>query len=595
MKYSIFKDEKPQITAEKIKDILKNNNLKIEEHCIFLNNNDNSPVSLRAALFGIDIIGTNGKGTNIDNARASAYAEFMERLQNQFLIELNGTDYNWAPDEIMTDYTDMYNDLNKKQDLLYLLNISKNILENGKANNVFNKSDDCKFLLIPFYSVKDEKAINLPIKVINILLGSNGMAAGNSLEEAIVQGLSEICERYSMFQIIKNKISMPDIPSELYMKYDNIKNMIEYYENNGYKLHIKDASLNKKLPVVCLIAEDKENNIFYMNFGAQPSLPVAIERTLTELSQGVDLKDKSKVLNSKKLFNFYSKSAFNFIKNHINYLCERFALYGGSFEYNEYLNQQFFENKNSYEFSSDAWINNDDKPTNKELLNFIMNNIKDITNNDIYIRDVSFLGFPSVQIFIPEMSVIKQYNNENIAMENNLYKWSKYDGSNNSPYNDIESLKTAVQYRLLFGIAPYYLEISMLPDEYIALLCSIITKETKNIELYADILIERNNLKKEFNEKGILRIKIIKDFYTQNKSYEELNKIYSKEDIQNFRTFVNNLSFDYIKQLILKYKVKKTKSEKEIILEQLQPIINNLHKKYTENTPIQTNVKQVFS
>lgn len=36
----------------------------------------------------------------------------------------------------------------------------------------------------------------MPESLINILCGSNGLAAGNSFEEAYVQGISEICERY---------------------------------------------------------------------------------------------------------------------------------------------------------------------------------------------------------------------------------------------------------------------------------------------------------------------------------------------------------------------------------------------------------------
>jgi len=48
---------------------------------------------------------------------------------------------------------------------------------------------------------------------------TNGMAAGNTLEEAFNQGISELFERYVLFQFYQNKIDKYYI-----LKKENIQN-----------------------------------------------------------------------------------------------------------------------------------------------------------------------------------------------------------------------------------------------------------------------------------------------------------------------------------------------------------------------------------
>lgn len=537
-----------------------------------------------------DRIGTNGKGTILENTKASAYAEFMERLQNQVLFKLAGNNYIWAPDETFTKTQNLELDSN-----LDILNkMSNYLIKSAKNNSIYQ--DNNNFLLVPFYSYKEEKPVNLPIGVINILTGTNGMASGNTLEEAIVQGLSEICERYVMKEVIKKGFSLPDIPEKIYSKYDNINNLITFYKDLGYNLYLKDASLNKKLPVVCLFAVDEKNNIAYLSFGAHPSLPIAIERNLTELAQGVDLSAQN-IINGKKLFNFYSNSEFNLMKNNMDYLCNRFSSYGGSFELNDYLINQFIKNKPAYEFSTKAW-DNYNIVSNKAILKQFVENISNVTNNDIYIRDVSFLDFPAVQIFIPEMSVINKYDEERVNNENILYFWANYSGISGD-YDNPKNLLDALEYRVKMGKAPFYLEISMLPNEYLALLCSILLKDYEKILIYSSIIIDRSTYMHEFNEAGIKRIKIIKDYFEmisnnmeENSINETLNNKYSVQSVNSFISFLNSISFDYIKNMILKYKNKSA-----LIIEEndeLKNIISILHQKYIKNLPNQEKLLECF-
>ena len=69
----------------------------------------------------------------------------------------------------------------------------------------------------PFYSLCDRKVYYLPREVYYPFYGSHGVCAGNSREEALVQGLSEVIERYVQKKIIYGRLSLLDIPLE-YLK-----------------------------------------------------------------------------------------------------------------------------------------------------------------------------------------------------------------------------------------------------------------------------------------------------------------------------------------------------------------------------------------
>lgn len=84
------------------------------------------------------------------------------------------------------------------------------------------------------------------------------MSAGNSFEEAMVQGMSEIIERYVQKKIIKERISLPDIPVEYIKKYPHIYEMFRKLEQKQeYKCWLKDCSLGGIYPVAAFIILEK--------------------------------------------------------------------------------------------------------------------------------------------------------------------------------------------------------------------------------------------------------------------------------------------------------------------------------------------------
>ena len=219
------------------------------------------------------------------------------------------------------------------------------------------KLDACT-VVVPFVSVKTKKEQLLPINEIKFLQGSNGCASGNTFEEAIVHGLSEICARFSMKKIFENKINLPIIPKDAYENYEKIVELIEYIENNGIKITLKDASLGMNLPVVCAIFEDQnsENNSIHISFGAHPTLPIAIEKAITKFLQDNMIENETARKRSNHINTYDTDSTTRIVK----ILAENYCAFSKNSKHIENL----LSEKANYEYTVETW-HTDKKANNK--------------------------------------------------------------------------------------------------------------------------------------------------------------------------------------------------------------------------------------
>lgn len=603
MDYSIYKENKPEETISKIKNILNELDIslkeKITEHKY---NKKNVPYSLTIYLSDISEYKAEGKGASLINAKASAYAEFIERVQNGFIFPVRVNDFVFSPDETFIEKT-----LLLKSETANFISNKKlfNALNNFVNTNRKNIKEKDKVLVIPFYSLKEKQIIQIPILVYEWLAGSNGMAAGNSIEEAIVQGLSEICERYAAKQIIQKRLSMPNIPCEEYLKYTKISEILKLYIENGYQVEIKDASLGFELPVVCAVIHNNNENITTLSFGSHPSLPVAIERCLTEYAQGTDITNKRNKTNNASSIKYneeyLEKETYEHLinTNNLNFLFEKQFIHRVDIETCKPLQAQLTNQDLNWTYSKNAWINNNIKLDNTALLHFLINKIQKITS-EIYIRDVSFLGFPAVRILIPKMSFIFEYDIERIAQAKELINWSKteYKSEKESICYLFKSLN--IRKNTYFHLDSQF---SDLPNEYIKFLCAIYLNDIEEIKNLANTIIENNKISNFFKEEFITRICIIKDFYelkSKNKDIsnilEHLNSIYKNEDIKKLKIFMKYLSPHIIKLLIKPYNLRKnyqiqyTKNKDKI-----DKIIFKLAQKHKENIIDQKKLINVFN
>lgn len=595
MEYSIFKESKPKETVEKIKNILDKIGFPVEEE-VFKHREEKVgvPYSLRVRFPDCNEFGTNGKGVSLINAKASAYAEFMERLQNAMLIPFEPKGFTVAPDEEIVNFASLnrkkFCNLTQDDNLLLLLN--------KLANNHYKKSlSEEETLLIPFYSLKENRKVSLPVLIYGLLQGTNGMAAGNTIEEALVQGLSEICERFALKKVIEDKISIPDIPSFVYLKYKKIKDMIHTFNENGYQISIKDASLGLGLPVVCVLVQDTNFDNVSLSFGSHPSLPVAIERCLTEYAQGIDITVKNKPTSNVL---FLSKDSLQHLSssNNLRFLFEKQFIHHVYIENCDYIQNQFFKSKSQLEFDSSSWINNEDNHDNKSLLKFILKKIMNYTS-EIYVRDVSYLGFPTVYIVIPKMSFTMVFDLERTKETLSLSNWLIEDNQNE--YQSIVNLFNSLVIR---KTPKFFLnaQVSDVPNEYILLLCSIYLKDYRNMKKLSKLIIQNNKVTHFFKEELISKISVFQEFSSlklkgvdDTKIFVELKNKFTDEDIKKFKVFIKYLSSEIIKKIIKPYNSKLDKKlQYNMHKEKFAEIVSVLSNKYRENLPNQSELKNTF-
>lgn len=582
MKYSILKDKKPETTIRNIQKVLNRLNISVSEHNVTRNNiEEYAPYSLRLEILDIHYLGVNGKGTSLINAKASAYGEFIERLSNSFLVHI--------------DYK--------------LENENKKNLDYDKLSAFFN-AEELDFIksnsmqALSFFSVKDRKIYNFPTELLYYKQGSNGMSSGNTFEEALVQGISEICERYALMNIIFNNITPPDIPVDLYMKYDNIRGLINFLQKNGYETFIKDASLNEKLPVIFAIFKHKESNSIFFYAGAHPSLPVAIERTLTEFSQGSDLSQN--IENTAILHKISSTNFFLRIKNNKEKLFEILFNNRSIFENNEFFENLFFKSKPSYKFDKDAWTNTQKNYSNKSLLKFIIKNLPQITNN-LYIRNASYFNIPAVYIFCPNISTLlafNQYNNSLFIKFQNIINHIINKKEHSITFSLEEFLELLEFQRMNFSDKNMLFILDTTFTDYLCLLISIKLNDFKRIETYTNILINGSFEKNYFKGKSLTYLKIINEYFNflkNNKNKNEITQLlknqFKEADIEYTLKYINNLSLRIIKLLFIRHikrNLQKNQSLNDVQIESLNKIKQKLNKIYNKKQPNQNIFRKIF-
>ena len=341
------------------------------------------------------LIGTNGKGTNKVFAMASAYGELMERLQNRMFYTgiLSDKLYNEFPfcvskDEKRISIEDLIKENNAFLKYFFERTQCKNYFDKYvKMNSWMNLygENNPENVSLPFYSLNENKVVYLPYVLYRQLYGSNGMCAGNTPEEAMVQGLSEIYERYVMKYILSHSITPPTIPEDEISSYVDIVDILNRIKKKGdYEIKIKDLSLNKGYPVVGTLIIDKNTGSFGFRIASHPSLQVAIERTLTEAMQGRTLQNfvgTTKIGTPQEAAD--QSNIANIFKTGEGYFRAELFYNTPSYSHTLWKDVQGYENKNL-------------------LLNMVKPLIE--SGYDILIRDRSITGFPSFHLIVPGIS-----------------------------------------------------------------------------------------------------------------------------------------------------------------------------------------------
>lgn len=386
--YQKFKDERPEGTLFKIQSILYDAGISTTYR--FIENGMKGLYSNRVTVNETNL-GTNGKGTTPVFALASAYGELMERLQNNMLyVGLHHPDlrekigFEVAADECRISAEEYLKQENSFLKFVFQSSSSDSFLKRLAMLNTWCDPEDGKITGIPFYNVREKRVEYLPYKMYLALYGSNGMCAGNTPAEALVQGMSEVYERYVTKYLLTNPVTPPDVPEEYLRDYPEQYRMILQIREKGYRVIVKDLSLNEGYPVVGTIIADGKSKTYGFRLAAHPSFSIALERTLTEAFQGRTLDN----------FTSSAQTGSDMQAGSVENITNIFKCGSG------YYRKELLYKEADYLFTPFEELG---EPTNQQMLGKMVNPLikKGYT---VLIRDSGYLGFPAYHIIVPGFS-----------------------------------------------------------------------------------------------------------------------------------------------------------------------------------------------
>lgn len=314
-------------------------------------------------------------------ALASAYGELMERLENKALYRSSlkyasanypGKKQNgfvYFPDEIVVEQTGLEINTNLQSRFFpNLHNLLKLPLEH-KYRSIY----------APFFILGENeyRPILFPVEYYRAMCGSTGMCAGNCMEEAIVQGINEIVERYVLQSLFVNPEPLPNIPIELFLGsaiYDKLQLL-----QQQFTVEVKDCSLGRGLPVAGLKLVDSEGNISF-RLGADFSLITAVERCFTETFQG-----SSSQINSFVDYHISNPPSIQEYQKCLINGSGRFPI-------------AIFQSSNL----KSRFPHIDFSDYNEELHYYL--DYFSARGYRVYVKDNSFLSFPAYTVYIPGLS-----------------------------------------------------------------------------------------------------------------------------------------------------------------------------------------------
>jgi len=455
-----YKDRDPLKTIKYIKDALLNNSILTTEKWV---NDIDDIYSVKIDIDGTNFF-VNGKGSTKAFALASAYGELMERLQNLAYFRMktdflkkDNNNYNFRDEKILFNNKEYFE--HSIKEWVQLIKPEQCFIQKDLISqlNLIIKPNDSTIRYYRYSEYLGDKTFWLPYEVTDIFYGTNGMVAGNSEAEAMVQGLSEILERYVTKCLLTGNITPPDINEEVIDNFSSIKQYKRTIEKSGqYKIQLKDLSLGLGIPAVGLILFNLKEKKYFVKIAVHPVLEIALERCFTELMQG------------KKLNNYANMREIGYshkcAKEGSNAL-SIFYTGEGVYPYSLFKKNPTYENQ--------VYINKFD--TNTEMCTMLINLINNL-GYTVFIKDVSFLELNSYHIIVPGMS--EMLNLTDIKHIQDIHKFSVF----NDILKNLDSLSKDNAKFLL-----NYLETYKIPDE------------TKLISLLKNISLKKDNFYRKTN------------------------------------------------------------------------------------------------
>ena len=364
------KDANPIDTIQRIQGILDSIGFKESDRNVLWNSFGDGSYSCLLTFNTYPVLKSNGKGLTKELSLASAYGEYMERFQSHcqhFYFSRIG-------------FFDTSEPLLTHGSKVSTTQLHSKIPEIMKLYTHIDSELPDELECIKFADIFANEEVMVPYELLLYTISTNGMCAGNTPEEALSQGISEIFERYIIALLTEGELDgLPDIQKWKESIHEpKLKHLINLIAEKEYNLVVKDATLGGIFPVIGIIVENKSGTKIGVSFGSDPDFEIALQRCITELFQGkTDLDVDAALLDSNpenqpiaSIFNnphlLYTK-----LKGNIGTDSHKRAFTG-------------YRGNSSY-------------------LSYQIEIVRSL-GKKIFIHDFSVLGFPTYQIFIEDLS-----------------------------------------------------------------------------------------------------------------------------------------------------------------------------------------------
>ena len=221
-----------------------------------------------------------GKGISSEHAKASAMMEGFERYSAEKQCEnlVTGTVSEISSKGNTIDVESLNLPKDFKKENIELFNLEWNICHDLISGDDYYVPSNA---IYHPYVLEDNSCQSL------FKSNTNGLASGNSLEEAILHGMFEVIERdaWSIFELTHKNYKQIDLDS---IESETVNDALSKFSENDIKIKLMDFTADVNIPTIAASADDtllKDAGLLTLGIGTHLDPEVAVLRALTEVAQ----------------------------------------------------------------------------------------------------------------------------------------------------------------------------------------------------------------------------------------------------------------------------------------------------------------------
>ena len=220
-----------------------------------------------------------GKGSSAEQAQASALMELMERYAFFSF---------WEARPHMVTATWQEAEQRFGSELMPVEEILRSVDDRLAPEAAWEVLSTVRWSFYPATRLADGQTVWTPLDWFKLLGEFNGTSAGNSAEESLLQGLSELVERHVCCRIDRERPTTPSIDMDT-LDDPVLADLCRRFAAQGIRLVLKDFSLDMPLPTVAALAWDPatfpDRSEIVFTAGTASSPAKAAIRAVTEVAQ----------------------------------------------------------------------------------------------------------------------------------------------------------------------------------------------------------------------------------------------------------------------------------------------------------------------